>query len=207
MSNRNILFLIGGLVLGFLFNFLIYGEPEEIEVIVPSVQNELKIENPVPDVRVDTIYKTVFEKGKEIIKTEIIGVANPVNKNLMNKYREAIKENDSLKQLHIFKEAIRERKYTEVLEDSIQVITVKSDVIGTLKSQLIHYETKEQVLKIDVRKKTGSFFVGGFSKVPLMENEEVTFGVKLDLVKEKNIISAGFDNQKNIIIGYTLKLF
>lgn len=207
MSNRNILFLVGGLIIGFLFNFLIYGEPEEIEVIVPSVQNEFKIENPIPDVRVDTIYKTVFEKGKEIEKIELVGVANPVNQRLMNKYREAIKENDSLKQLHIFKEAIRERKYTEVLEDSIQIITVKSDVIGTLKSQLIHYETKEQVLKIDVRKKTGSFFVGGFSKVPLMENEEVTFGLKLDLVKEKNIISAGFDNQKNVIIGYTLKLF
>ncbi len=207
MSNKNILFLIVGLILGFLFNFLIYGEPEEVEVVVPSVQNEYKIENPVADVRVDTVYKTVFEKGKVIEKIELVGVANPVNQKLMKKYNEALKENDSLKQLDIFKEAIRERKYTEVLEDSIQVITVKSDVIGTLKSQLIHYETKEQVLKIDVQKKTGSFFVGGFSKVPLMENEEVAFGVKLDLVKEKNIISAGFDNQKNIIIGYTLKLF
>lgn len=207
MSYKNILFLIGGLILGFLSSFLVYGEPEEVEVIIPSVQNEYKIENPVADVRVDTVYRTVFEKGKAIEKIELVSVVNPVNQKFMKKYNEALKENDSLKQLHIFKEAIRERKYTEVLEDSVQVITVKSDVIGTLKSQLIHYETKEQVLKIDVRKKTGSFFVGGFSKVPLMENEEVTFGLKLDLVEEKNIISAGFDNQKNVIIGYTLKLF
>lgn len=179
----------------------------EVVVKIPSKENSVKIENPEPEIQVDTIYKNIFINGKEVIQKRIVEVENPVNKELLQKYQEAVKANDSLRQVKIFKDAIKERKYTERLEDSIQVITVKSVVVGTLKNQSIAYKTKEQTLRIPVKRVRPTVYVGGFTNIPTIPDIAPTFGVQVQIANKKRVLTLGFDNQKQVHVGLAIKLF
>lgn len=88
--------------------------------------------NPVPIILYDTVY--VDNKPKVIIQE------NPVNTELLTKYKQA---KDSITKLNLYKEAVTERTYKETFKDENQAITVTSKVIGTLQSQLVQYTAKK----------------------------------------------------------------
>lgn len=204
LNKKNIpYFVIAALVI----YILMIGKSEVIEVKIPSKENSVKISGPEPEVRVDTIYKNVFVDGKKVVQKQVVEVENPVNKELLQKYEEAVRANDSLQQVKVFKDAIKERKYTERLEDSVQVITVKSEVIGTLKSQLIEYKTKEQVIEVKTKRMRPTVYVGGFSSLPTIPDASPTFGVQLQIANKKRVLTFGIDNQKTVQVGIALKLF
>lgn len=194
-------------IVGLLIYILLFTGSEIVEVKIPSKENSFEIKDPIPEVRIDTVEVEVLVNGKKVIEEKIVEVENPVNKELLQKYEEAVKSKDSLQQLKIFKEAVKERRYTETLQDSVQTITVKSEVVGTLKSQSISYKTKEQVLKVKVKKIRPSIYVGGFSRIPTIVGEEISFGVQLNIVNKRNSFGVGFDNQKNVLISYTFNPF
>lgn len=171
------------------------------EKIVPSVSNGFKIENPVPEIRIDTL-KVPFEvEGKTIYKDSIVEVENPLNIALMNKYEKAMKENDSLKQLNLYKDAVTLRNYKNVFEDDFQKIIVKTDVSGFLQSVSLDYETKESKIKY----KKYNLFVGGF----VYGIRDPDAGLNLSVLNNKNnsIFSAGYGLRKNVYIDYKIKLF
>lgn len=177
---------------------------EDIVVEVPATENSFFVESPVEKVRFDSIVYRDSIHEVEVVK--YIPVENPVNDTLLAKYEEAIKQNDSLKQLALYKDAITERIYEEKFEDSIQVITVESEVIGRLKRQFVHYETKPKVLTVrQPDPERISLFAGGFA----YGIEDPVVGVKLNLLnKEKNkIFMVGYDTQKRVHFGVTFKVY
>lgn len=190
-------------IIGLVIYILSIGKPEEKEVLIPSLENEMKIELPVEEARVDTIYKDSIQKI-EVLK--IVEVENPVNKELLQKYQEAVNDNDSLKQLALYEEAVTERLYSEAFEDSIQVINVKSNVIGTLTSQVVKYRTKERSVKVESERMKPSVFVGGFSYGIF---EDPVFGASVNLLNKNRtkVFTAGYDTEKRVHFGVTIKLF
>jgi hypothetical protein len=202
LNKKNIPYLI---IAALVVYILMIGKSEEIEVKIPSVENTFEKNDLVPEVRFKTIYKDSITK-KEVLK--VVEVENPVNKELLKKYEKAMRANDSLLRFTLYKEAITEKSYKEKFEDSVQVITVTSQVIGTLTSQSLHYKTKPQRMKVKSNKVKPSLFLGGFVALPMKEEFQVqTYGLRLQLVNRKRTISVGFDNKQNINFGIGLKLF
>lgn len=197
------------LVIAALLLYLIFFNGKEIvEVKIPSKENAIKIENPVPEVRVDTVEVEVFVNGKTIVKEKIVEVENPVNLDLLKRYEKAI---DSIGKKEIFVDLAKERTYIENLEDSIQVIKVESNVVGLLKSQSISYKTKEKVIQVKGSEKRNKVYASVY--YPNIQNLfdgnnfAPTMGLKLDLANKKNIYSLGVDSNKNVFVGFGIKLF
>lgn len=181
----------------------LYNGKGEEQIVIPSQENTMSIDNPLSVIRTDTIYKDSIRKI-EVLK--VVRVENPVNEELFAEYEKAVKDNDSLKQAILFKEAVTERKYKEIYEDSVQIITVESDVVGTLTSQAVHYKTRQKTVSFEPIKKKSSLFAGGFI---YGNSEETAFGANLNLQnKEKNkIFTVGYDTKKRVHFGLTFKLF
>jgi len=204
MTKTNIiLFLIIAILIAY-YIIIANSKPEVIDI--PPEANSVVIKEPVAEIRFDTIFKNdILEK--EIVK--IVKVENPVNSELLSKYEQAVHDNDSLKQLNLFKDAITERFYNEIFEDSIQTITVDSKVVGVLKSQSISYVTKRRQLTLKPIKMKPSIFVGGFICTPVANETASSFGVNLSFMNKtkKQYYTLGIDNRKNIYLGINLKLF
>lgn len=94
--------------------------------------NTFKVENPQPITLYDTIYV-------DSVTTKIVVKENPVNQALLAKYKAA---KDSLERLQLYKQAVTQRTYKQLYEDSTQAITVTSKVTGTLDSQGLIYTFK-----------------------------------------------------------------
>jgi len=204
MTKTNIiLFLIIAILIAY-YIIIVNSKPEVIDI--PPEANSVVIREPVAEIRFDTIFKNdILEK--EIVK--IVKVENPINSELLSKYEQAVHDNDSLKQLNLFKDAITERFYNEIFEDSIQTITVDSKVVGVLKSQSISYVTKTRQLTLKPIKMKPSIFVGGFIYTPVANETASSFGVNLSFMNKtkKQHYTLGIDNRKNIYLGINLKLF
>lgn len=174
---------------------------EEEQIVIPSQENTMTSENPVAVIRVDTIFNDSIH---EVLK--VVEVENPVNEELFAEYEEAVRNNDSLKQVILFKDAVTERRYKEIYEDTIQIITVESDVVGTLLNQTVNYKTKPRIVSIKHEKNKLEVFGGGFV---YSDFEETVFGAALSLEnKDKNkIFTFGYDTKKCVHVGVTFKLF
>lgn len=170
---------------------------EVIEVILPIRKNTKVITNLVPiiDKKRDEIGITHFQT---------LRIKEPLNDSLVRSY---LVLRDSLSRLHNFIEATQQRDYVETLEDSLQVITVETRVNGFIREQIISYETKPQVIEVKTKAKRGGVYVGGFVTTPLHPGFSPSLGAALNLVSPKKVISLGYDTNKNLTLGLTLKLF
>lgn len=166
-------------------------------VAVPVRTNTKVITAPQPIQRTDTL--VLSGGGVQIVPRE-----NPVNAELLSRY-EATK--DSLERLKLYREAVTQREYIETLEDSVQKITVKSSVTGTLDSQVISYTTKPVIIRGDSRR-LKSFSVGTFALLPTQAStQQFTLGANVSAEFEKVILSVGADVEKRAFVGVSLKLF
>jgi hypothetical protein len=201
LNKKNIPYFV---ITGLIIYILMIGKKETVKVEIPKKTGSVEINDPKPEKEVDTVYvdSTDYSKGFRVVEVE-----NPVNEELLQKYNEAIKANDSLKQLSLYKEAIKERNYTEKLEDSVQIITVKSEVVGTLKKQVISYETKPQTITFKTNRTKPVFYIGGFANLPTIQDATPSFGLQIQIANKKRVLTGGIDNKKQIHIGYAIKLF
>ena len=191
-------------IAGLLAYVLMIGNSEEKEIVIPEKENSIEIKDPIAEKEFDTIYKdSIIEK--EILK--IIEVESKPNQELLQKYEAAIKANDSLQALEIFSDAIKERNYIETLEDKVQVVTVKSSVIGTLKSQSISYKTKEIIIKPKTKRIKPSIYVGGFTQLTQKDGLTPSFGVNVSVTNKKTLYSIGIDNNKTIFASIGIRIF
>jgi hypothetical protein len=143
------------------------------------------------------VYKTL--KGKEIHLT------NPVNDSLVRQYEKA---NDSICKLNLYLDAISQREYlTEYDNDTIN-LKVYSKVQGTLLEQKPTYVIKARKLNSVERVKESKFAV--YTGVDIFDNKSLNnFGTKASLgfqIKNKDILTLSYDTNKNIYIGYSIKL-
>ena len=166
---------------------------------IPSQVGSFTSSNPEPI----TLYETVEVKGE----TEYIKVPNPINKELLDKYNQA---KDSIDKLKLFKEVITERKYVEVFEDSVQKITVETNVIGTLLNQRVDYKTKAKKIEIKSSKRL-EFYLGVNTLIPI-ETPTVNgltplaIGIDVKVLTNNKVFSLGINSNKTIMAGMSFKI-
>lgn len=147
---------------------------------------------------------------KPIIRDSVIYKENPVNKDLLKKFK------DASNKLELYKKAIEENEYIEIFEDSIQKITVYSKTQGKLLEQSIESHIKEKeiphytttITKTVIKKDNNRLFVGGGISIPTIPSEPFRYeGGILYKNKKNNIWSLKIDNKKNISIGYYFNIW
>jgi len=150
------------------------------------------------------------ENSFEVTKIEEVPypVKNPINKELLKKYKQA---KDSLEKYKLYKEAVTKRKYKEIFEDSVQKITVTAKTTGTLDNLKIQYKTKERIIKVDtvipvkikVKKRAIITYIEGGASTDLREGINNTPVVKLGIdyrSKKNNVFGVSYDSQKRVWI-------
>lgn len=167
-------------------------------IITPSKENSKTITEPTQIIEYDTI--EVENKGKTEIK--IVEKENPINQELLRKY-EALK--DSVARLNLYKEVITERKYKETLDDSLQTITIDSEVIGTLKKQTISYKTKPQIKK--PKKSKLHTYLGVTTNIPTNNFGRFAVGGQFSIKHQKRIYSLGYNTNEEVIATLQIQLF
>lgn len=169
---------------------------------IPSKQGEKIVIKPIEVVKYDTIYRE-----KEVVRIE--KVKNELNEELLAKYNEAKKLNDSLLLNEIFKNAIKKREYKEQLNDSNIIITVNSKTTGYLDHQKITYNIKPQRIVINKAMERMSLYFGGYTYMGIKEYSPPAFGLDLSLMdkKRKKIIKLGYDTNQNAMVGISFKIF
>lgn len=174
------------------------GKDEPVVINVPEKRGSFpEVFNPDP---------IVIDRPYEVIKwkTETIEVQNPVNRELIIAYQLAT---DSLQRLKLYAEAIGEQDYHIPYEDSLiktdsyiksqgKVLSFKQDYI--IKEQKIPYRPKETVLRL----------LGGFEAGNTIQLNGFSAKANIMLQNRKgNILSAGYDTNERIWIGYNFSIF
>lgn len=150
-------------------------------------ENSFEINNPEPII----IFDTIHEKGETIIKRK----ENKVNKELLSKYT---KLKDSIKKVEMYKEAITERKYKEVVKDEQLNISIESDVLGTLTNQRVKYKLKEKGGNTGFYLGVNTSFSTGYNKIDV--------GGQLLYKRKNKIYGIGYDSNENINFSLSIKL-
>lgn len=168
---------------------------------IEEAEAEFVISEPIPVVRIDTVYSHSTQKP-----VQYIAVENPVNKELLEAYKKA---RDSIQKMLLFKEAVTQRKYVEVVSDSLQEITVESEVVGTLLSQKISYVTKAYDLEVvqERKRKFPSLYVGIYNDDIRGGDLFRSTGLKLSVKSGQILFDLGINSNKNVFLGVGIKLF
>jgi len=167
-------------------------------ITIPAMENTKIITAPLPVVKKDTFF---LETGE----IKIVTVPNPINQEMMTKYYQT---KDTLERLKLYQNAIEIREYVETLKDSTQIITVLSSVSGELREQIISYRTLPMEFPRTRNTSKNALFIGLSGGLPLDPNfNTFTAGIKADVVTKNKIYSLGYDSQKRINIGLSIKLF
>jgi hypothetical protein len=168
---------------------------KEVPVEVPVI-----VKVPVIERKFDTIYKPGPTKYKD-------------NEELVEQYKALETE---VERLSLLERATRTQWYTETYEDSVQAITVNTQVSGNLNWQNVSYETKPREIETVVR---DTIPVPVEPRIHLRAGAEV--GVPTNLAnpgavlkgnlylenKKGMIFSAGYDTQGRAWGGVIIKVF
>jgi len=192
VKGRELIAWAGVLVLLFL---LVRKDVEIVEVTLPVRRNTKVITTPQP----------INEGKKEVVLTnfESIKINNPLNDTLVKAY---LAQKDSLSRLNNFIDATRQRDYVELLDDSLQIITVETRVNGFMREQVIKYETKEQKIQVPIKTRKG-LYAGGSLIMPTQVGQSPTLGGMINIVDKKRVFTLGYDLQGTLQAGVTFKLF
>ena len=160
---------------------------------IPEIKGSKEINKPKEIIRYDTIYRDTIS---------IKRIKNPINKDLLSKYEAAKTEIERLK---LYKKAIEEREYKELLSDSLVNIEVFSNITGKLNHQRIKYTLKERKISFKVPKKDKfGVFLGAFSTYGV---DGANLGVDLNVRKDNIIYKLGYTTNSKLFFGVAFKLF
>jgi len=174
---------------------ILFTRKEEVKIIeIPAKSGHFEHKAPESVVRYDTIQKD----GTIVYKS------NPVNQNLLLEYT---KLKDSTTRLEQYKEVIQEKTYKEIYRDSVQEIIITSQVIGTLKNQVVNYKIFPQTIEIKTKTPKYNVFLGTFITIPTTDNSTPSIGANIALKSPKTLYTLGYTNLKQIQAGIALKLF
>lgn len=192
MNKRELVAWIAVLVLAVMFA---RKDVEIVEIQLPVRTNTKVITNPAPIADNNTKIITHFETLK---------VINPANDSLIKAH---LRLRDSLSRLNNFIEVTKQRDYVELLEDSLQVITVETRVRGFMQEQIIKYKTKPQTVKIKVKNGRKGLYAGGFITMPQQTGLNPSLGGAINIVSPKKVFTLGYDTNKTLSAGVTFKIF
>lgn len=136
---------------------------------------------------------------------------NPINEELVKEFN---KLKDSAAKLALYKEAIKEREYNITYPDNFQTVNVFTVAQGKILKQAISYETNKDytipidtVLHVPIPKKI-KVYAGAEIGIPIynISNGPVFKANILLQNKKDNILSVSGDTEKNLFLGYNIKL-
>ena len=136
-------------------------------------------------------YVFITEKG------DTIKIENPVNKELEQKYLNALSENEKLK---LYLEAIQKRTYVDSLENKDIKFKYTALTTGTLDSIKFDYVIKPDTIKI--KQPVFRLLAGPsleFNYLTMKPSIEINVGFQN---KKGNIFTGGFNSSQEITIGY-----
>jgi hypothetical protein len=171
------------------------------KIIVPEKKGEFT--NP------SAILNTKGKKDSIVYKDKIVRTENPFNKKLAEDFILSQKENDSLKALKLYLNAIEEREQTYVFDNKDTKLEIYTKTRGEILKITPKYIIKEREEIVMVKNKENVFALyagGGISNSTSLNNfaAEAHIGMQN---KSGDIISAGYDTQKNISIRYYRQIF
>lgn len=172
-------------------------KPKEVvrTVEIPAKENSFTHHNPQPVVKWDTIYK-------DRIVEKVVPKENPVNKELLRKYQEA---QDSITKLNLYRDAITTRVYEETYEDSVQTITVLSEVTGTLEKQSLSYTI--QSIQKEFKNPSEGLYMGAGVSFPYRYLDIPSLNVDVGYLYNNTMYSVGLGTNQHITINVKKKIF
>ena len=176
----------------------------EMPVIVPAKSGEFKS----PDILVPIETKEVT---KILYKDSIMYVPT-VNQDLVDAYIKTLEENDKLKSLNLYTDAIKINKYETVFDNKDLKLTVKSTVEGKLLELSPEYTIKEQNIIVPIKipepkKQVFAMNVGAVINTT-KDLSKIDPAVQLQLVNKKgSILSASYSIDGVVSVGYSIPLF
>lgn len=151
---------------------------------------------------VQTITIPAHENSRVISAPQPISVADSkLSVELLSKFKQT---KDTIIKEKLYREAVQERTYKEVLEDSVQTITVETTVIGAISDQIISYRTNPIKKELKSLKSSTNIYLGAFTRLSPVQN---AVGVNMTLKHGKKLITLGYDTSKTISLGVSIKLF
>lgn len=170
----------------------------------------------------------IFNLKKEIIKVPVlieIPVAGklgifksikfpiPKKEKLRTKLEKNFQKSDTIIKDSLYRNAITERFYEEIFEDSIQKTTVRSKVQGKLLEQELDYFIKPDTIQIDT---VIDYKLPSLNRLKILTglqinaNQQLKVGIQPNLFiqdKKNNLYHIGYDIvNKNYSIGIAIKL-
>ena len=179
--------------------------PQIAKVIIPEVKGNFQAKKPVHEAISSRKERTAT--GKEILQVE-----NPINKKLIAENeklkKDFAKANDSIKKLS-FNKAIQLNKFSTKFEDENIVLKVNGVVRGEVKEVTPDYTIKKKEIEVPVKVKETVFrLLGGVEVGNTKTLDDLSFkGSVLFQNRKGNIISAGYDTDNKIWLGYYRSIF
>lgn len=191
-------YIIIGVLMFLLWQKSCTGDKEPQTVVIPEQKGsfpERQNPEPIPAPKKEYVYKYITET--DTVKIE---VENPINQELMAFYL-ASKNKDSL-----YADAIGEREYNIVEEDSLLMTENQIKTQGHLLSFQQSYTLKEREVPVK-QKETVLRLLGGFEVGNTTQLDNFTAKANLGLQNRKgNILSVGYDTEENWWLGYQINL-
>lgn len=195
------------LLISISLNFIQRGCSSPNKVSTPIV---VKIKTPEIKGKIEKSKITIIStpKNKIIYKDKQVIVENPITQKLLNSY---IKENDSLKRLKMYGEAITEHIQINTFENEDLKANVTSKTQGKLLDiQLTDYILKSKELPITLpppKETKFAVYTGGGLYYNSLDSK---LGYKIDVGfqnKKGDLLEAGYNPfDKTVFIGYKVRL-
>lgn len=176
-------------------------KPQIVKVAVPEVKGKFEAKKPI-----NIPVGQKVSKGKTIyIENEIDPLLLAENEKLKQDFAKA---NDSIKKLQ-FAKAIQLNKFSTDFEDENVVISINGIVQGEVKEITPGYKIKERKIEVPVKTKETVFRVlGGLEVGNNIQLSNLIIKANLMMQNCKgNVLSASYDTQKNIYVGYSFSIF
>lgn len=170
----------------------------------------------VPELK-GAILESTIEKLNDgsnaiLYKSKVVYTENKETQEKLNQY---IKENDSLKRLKMYGDAIMTREQINTFEDSLIQVKIKSRIEGKLSNMaLVDYTIKSRELPITIEQPTPketkfALYMGGGSYYNL-ENQKLNYKAGLTLQNKKGALltlESDFKKQPTIFLDYKFRIF
>lgn len=174
------------------------GFEKKKEIVIPEKKGSF------PPVKLMKVYDTII-KDSIVFKDRKINVINPLDKQMVIDY---LKAKDSIERLNLFIKAVKINKYNQNFDNNDISLNIEAETTGTLNYVKPTYVIKEKKVSAPIYIKQTKFAL--YTGFELYDSKNLNApGVKIDLSvqnKKGDLYTAGYDSDKNIYIGYKLRL-
>ena len=180
------------------------------KVIVPEVKGQFEAKKPI---NTPILIKANSPQLKKSTGKDILQVENPINPKLIAENEKLksdfAKEKDSLKRIIAYNKSVQLNKFSSDFEDNNIIINIDGIVQGEVKEITPGYKIKEKKIEVPVKPKETVFrLLGGLEIGNNINLSNPLFKANLGMQNRKgNIITASYDSNKNIYIGYQFSIF